>query len=82
MIASKEYSTEEVKRAYNRRSWLYSKTVAEMERGYHREAIQQARIQPGEKLLEVVLRTAGGRLTCAEALGHREFVMTKLYRSA
>ena len=23
-----------------------------------------------------------GRLTCAEALGHREFVMTKLYRSA
>jgi (2R)-sulfolactate sulfo-lyase subunit beta len=25
---------------------------------------------------------ANGRLTCAEALGHKEFVMTKLYRSA
>jgi (2R)-sulfolactate sulfo-lyase subunit beta len=28
------------------------------------------------------LKVANGRLTCAEALGHREFVMTKLYRSA
>ncbi len=27
-------------------------------------------------------RVANGRLTCAEALGHKEFVMTKLYRSA
>ena len=36
----------------------------------------------GERLLEVVLRTANGRLTAAESLGHREFVMTKLYRSA
>jgi hypothetical protein len=25
--------------------------------------------------------TADGRLTCAEVLGHREFVPTKLYRS-
>jgi (2R)-sulfolactate sulfo-lyase subunit beta len=29
-----------------------------------------------------MLRTCSGRLTCAEALGHREFVMTKLYQSA
>jgi (2R)-sulfolactate sulfo-lyase subunit beta len=36
----------------------------------------------GERLHEVVVRTANGRLTAAEALGHREFVMTKLYRSA
>jgi len=36
----------------------------------------------GERLWELVARTAGGRLTCAEALGHREFVITKLYRSA
>lgn len=27
-------------------------------------------------------RRANGRLTAAEALGHREFVMTRLYRSA
>ena len=38
--------------------------------------------QAGEKLLAMTLRTASGRLTAAEALGHREFVMTKLYRSA
>jgi (2R)-sulfolactate sulfo-lyase subunit beta len=38
--------------------------------------------QAGDKLLEVVLRTCNGRLTCAEALGHREFVLTKLYQSA
>jgi len=33
-------------------------------------------------LIKATIRTANGRLTCAEALGHREFVMTKLYRSA
>jgi (2R)-sulfolactate sulfo-lyase subunit beta len=38
--------------------------------------------QAGELLLDMIARTANGRLTAAEALGHREFVMTKLYRSA
>jgi (2R)-sulfolactate sulfo-lyase subunit beta len=38
--------------------------------------------QAGDKLLESMLRTANGRLTAAEALGHREFVMTRLYESA
>ncbi len=38
--------------------------------------------QAGDALLDLVVRTANGRLTAAEALGHREFVMTKLYRSA
>jgi (2R)-sulfolactate sulfo-lyase subunit beta len=38
--------------------------------------------QTGDKLLEIMLRTANGRLTAAEALGHREFVMTRLYESA
>ncbi len=36
----------------------------------------------GDALIEMIRRTANGRLTAAEALGHREFVMTKLYRSA
>ncbi len=36
----------------------------------------------GDALIEMVVRTANGRLTAAEALGHREFVLTKLYRSA
>jgi (2R)-sulfolactate sulfo-lyase subunit beta len=38
--------------------------------------------EAGRRLMDVVVRTANGRLTAAEALGHREFVMTKLYRSA
>lgn len=38
--------------------------------------------QAGDSLIEMIARTANGRLTAAEALGHREFVMTKLYRSA
>ena len=36
----------------------------------------------GDALIEMILRVAAGRPTCAETLGHREFVMTKLYRSA
>jgi (2R)-sulfolactate sulfo-lyase subunit beta len=36
----------------------------------------------GDKLLEMMIRTANGRLTAAEALGHREFVLTRLYESA
>lgn len=38
--------------------------------------------QAGDALIENIMRTANGRFTAAEALGHREFVMTKLYRSA
>ena len=38
--------------------------------------------QAGDKLVNITVRTANGRHTCAEALGHREFVMTKLFRSA
>jgi (2R)-sulfolactate sulfo-lyase subunit beta len=36
----------------------------------------------GERLRDLVVRTANGRLTCAETLGHREFVLTRLYQSA
>lgn len=38
--------------------------------------------EAGDALLEMTLRTCNGRYTAAEALGHREFVLTKLYRSA
>jgi (2R)-sulfolactate sulfo-lyase subunit beta len=38
--------------------------------------------QTGDELIEVMMRTCNGRLTAAEALGHREFVMTRLYESA
>lgn len=38
--------------------------------------------QAGDLLIDQITRVANGRLVAAEALGHREFVMTKLYRSA
>jgi (2R)-sulfolactate sulfo-lyase subunit beta len=38
--------------------------------------------QAGDLLIDCLVKTANGRFTAAEALGHREFVMTKLYRSA
>jgi (2R)-sulfolactate sulfo-lyase subunit beta len=38
--------------------------------------------QAGDKLLEMMMRTVHGRLTAAEALGHREFVLTRLFESA
>ncbi len=38
--------------------------------------------QAGDQLIDIVVRTCNGRLTCAEVMGHREFVLTKLYQSA
>ena len=38
--------------------------------------------EAGDKLIELMVRTCNGRFTATEALGHREFVLTKLYISA
>ncbi|SOE88823.1 (2R)-sulfolactate sulfo-lyase subunit beta [Caballeronia arationis] len=38
--------------------------------------------QSGDRLLECMLATANGRWTSAETLGHREFVLTRLFESA
>jgi (2R)-sulfolactate sulfo-lyase subunit beta len=38
--------------------------------------------EAGEKLWDMMIRVANGRWTCAEVLGHGEFVLTKLYVSA
>ncbi|MDR5750636.1 MULTISPECIES: UxaA family hydrolase [unclassified Caballeronia] len=38
--------------------------------------------QSGDRLLETMLATANGRWTSAETLGHREFVLTRLFESA
>jgi (2R)-sulfolactate sulfo-lyase subunit beta len=38
--------------------------------------------QAGDQLIDMIIRTSNGRLTAAEALGHREYVFTKLYISA
>lgn len=38
--------------------------------------------EAGDQPMSIVDRTINGRLTAAEVVGHREFVLTKLYRSA
>jgi len=38
--------------------------------------------EAGDRLMALIDRTINGRLTCAESLGHRKFIITKLYRSA
>jgi (2R)-sulfolactate sulfo-lyase subunit beta len=38
--------------------------------------------QGGDLLLDMMFKTANGRLTSAEVLGHREFVLTRLHESA
>ncbi|MFT5112042.1 MAG: (2R)-sulfolactate sulfo-lyase subunit beta [Parasphingorhabdus sp.] len=38
--------------------------------------------EAGDELLDMMLRTANGRNTAAEALGHREFILTRLFESA
>lgn len=38
--------------------------------------------QAGDMLLEMMTRTVNGRMTATEVLGHREFIITKLYESA
>lgn len=38
--------------------------------------------QAGDALIDMMVRTLNGRMTCAECLNHKEFVLTKLYRSA
>ena len=36
----------------------------------------------GDALIDMMFRTVNGRLTATEVLGHREFVLTRLYESA
>lgn len=38
--------------------------------------------EAGDMLLDTLFKTLNGRLTSSEALGHREFVLTRLYESA
>ena len=38
--------------------------------------------QAGDLLMDMLIRTINGRMTAAEVLGHREFSLTKLFRSA
>ena len=48
MISAREFAPHVIKQAYNRRSWVYSRTVARMEWPYHLAALDVAAIQPGD----------------------------------
>lgn len=75
MISAKEFDSQTIKRAYNRRSWAYSKTVAPMEWPYHLTALEMANIVQGEKVLEVAI---GPGLTIVE-LAKRVGTETLIY---
>jgi len=74
MIAAKEFPTEQIQRAYNRRSWVYSKTVAAMELSYHAEALEQAKVKPGEKVLEVAVGPGLTLVKLAQLVGHDQTI--------
>ena len=53
MIDAKSYSPLDVEKAYDRRSYIYSKVISPLENHYHQVAIKEAQVQPGQKILEV-----------------------------
>jgi len=74
MIPAKNLDIQFVKRAYNHRSWVYSKTVAPMEWEYHLAAIDKAAITPGEKLLEVAVGPGLALEELARRLGRQTMI--------
>ncbi len=55
MIEVSDFSREEIRRAYDARSGIYSRIVAPREKRFHRTAIEKARIFPGQSVLEVAV---------------------------
>jgi (2R)-sulfolactate sulfo-lyase subunit beta len=44
--------------------------------------LEETLAEAGERLIDMIQATASGRLTAAELLNHREFVLTRLHRTA
>lgn len=70
MIAANTYSQGAIRRAYDRRKWVYSKTIAVVEWPYHLQAIDRAAIQAGEAVLEVAVGPGLALLELAKRVGH------------
>ncbi|HUX65520.1 MAG TPA: UxaA family hydrolase [archaeon] len=63
------------------------KTVAGMEEHIDLDVsgtirLEETLAEAGERLIDLIQATASGRLTAAELLNHREFVLTRLHRTA
>jgi ubiquinone/menaquinone biosynthesis C-methylase UbiE len=69
MITANSYSQGTIQRAYDRRKWVYSKTIAVVEWPYHLQAIDKAAIQPGEAVLEVAVGPGLALMELAKRVG-------------
>lgn len=71
MIPVNTYSPATLQRAYDRRRWVYSKTIAVVELPYHQRALALAAVQPGERVLEVAVGPGLTLLELARRVGPR-----------
>lgn len=55
MIEARQFEPDQIRRAYDRRSWIYNRAVAPLEFKNHMRALEKARIQPTDKVLEVAV---------------------------
>jgi ubiquinone/menaquinone biosynthesis C-methylase UbiE len=69
MIPVNTYSPTALQRAYDRRRWVYSKTIAVVELPYHQRALELAAVQPGERVLEVAVGPGLTLLELARRVG-------------
>jgi len=70
MIEVRQFSPQAIKKAYDARSWIYSKLVAPREFKNHLQAIEQAKILTDEKVLEVAVGPGLSLLELAKRVGN------------
>ena len=69
MIETRKFTSQQIAKAYDRRSLIYSKTIARLEFKNHLRALEHAAIQPGEKVLEVAVGPGRTLLEIAKRVG-------------
>ncbi len=69
MIEARDFTSEQIANAYDRRSWIYSETIARMEFKNHLRALEHAAIQSGEQVLEVAVGPGKTLLEIAKRVG-------------
>jgi demethylmenaquinone methyltransferase/2-methoxy-6-polyprenyl-1,4-benzoquinol methylase len=74
MIEARPFKPDQIRIAYDRRSWIYSKIVAPLEFKNHRKAIEKAAIHPGDKVLEVAVGPGKTLLEIVKRVGRNDIV--------